>query len=140
MSGVRDLACRADLDALLAAFYGRAVVDPRLRPVFVDEMQLDLAVHLPVIAAFWEQVLFRTGSYGGRTMEVHRRIHERIPLTEAHFDRWLELWQSSVDAMFAGPVAEQAKTHATRMASVFQRNLSAEPTPRSLPLVRAVVT
>lgn len=132
-----DIAGRADLDALLTAFYGQALADPVLRPVFVDEMRLDLDEHLPVIAAFWEHVLFRTGAYSGRTMDVHRRIHQRIPLTAVHFDRWLALWQASVDQLFAGPVAEQAKAHAVRMAGVFLRNLAAPPALRSLPLAPA---
>lgn len=132
-----DIADRADLDALLVAFYGRALADPVLRPVFVDVMRLDLDEHLPVIASFWEHVLFRTGAYSGRTMDVHRRIHQRIPLTEVHFGRWLQLWRITVDEMFARPVAEQAKAHATRMASVFLRNLSTAPEPRSLPLAPA---
>lgn len=131
---MRDIAGRPDLDELLAAFYGQALADPVLRPVFVDEMRLDLDAHLPVIAAFWEHVLFRTGTYSGRTMDVHRRIHQRIPLTAAHFDRWLELWHASVERLFAGPVADQAKAHAGRMAAVFQRNLAAPATPGSLPL------
>jgi hemoglobin len=122
---------------LLTDFYQQALADPVLRPVFVDEMHLDLEQHLPVIVAFWEQVLFRTGTYSGRTMDVHRRVHQRIPLTAAHFDRWLELWQANVDGLFAGPVTEQAKAHAARMAAVFLRNLVAPPAPRSLPVVAA---
>ena len=35
---MRDITGRADLDALLAAFYGRAFADPLLRQVFVDEL------------------------------------------------------------------------------------------------------
>ncbi len=131
---MHDIAGRADLDALLIAFYGQALADPVLRPVFVDEMRLDLDDHLPVIAAFWEHVLFRTGTYSGRTMDVHRRIHQRIPLTAAHFARWLGLWNASVDRLFAGPAADQAKAHAARMATAFQRSLAAPTGPRSLPL------
>jgi hemoglobin len=134
---MRDIAGRADLDELLTAFYSQALADPVLRPVFVDEMRLDLREHLPVIAAFWEQVLFRTGEYSGQTMDVHRRVHQRIPLTSTHFDRWLELFQASVDRLFTGPVTDQAKAHAARMAAVFLRNLAAPPNPRSLPLVPA---
>lgn len=134
---MRDIACRADLDELLRAFYGQALADPVLRPVFVDEMHLDLDVHLPVIADFWEQVLFRTGSYSGATMDVHRRVHERIPLSATHFDRWLELWQRTVDELHAGPVAELAKARAGRMASVFLRNLSTPPAGRPLALLPA---
>lgn len=131
---MRDIADRGDLDGLLTAFYGQALADPVLRPVFVDEMRLDLDEHLPVIAAFWEHVLFRTGTYSGRTMDVHRRVHQRIPLTAAHFDRWLTLWHATVDRLHAGPVADEAKAHAARMAAVFQRNLAAPSAPRSLPL------
>lgn len=130
-----DVAGRAGIDALLAAFYGHALADPVLRPVFVDEMRLDLDEHLPVIGAFWEHVLFRTGGYSGGTMEVHRRVNRRIPLTEDRFDRWLELWTASVDGLFDGPVAEQAKAHASRMAIAFVRALAAPP--RSLAVVPA---
>ena len=126
---MHDIAERDDLDRLLVRFYSAVLVDPVLRPVFVDEMRLDLDEHLPVIGAFWEHVVFRTGEYSGQTMEVHRRVHQRIPLTGTHFARWLELWQASVDALFAGAVAEQVKAHAARMASVFLRNLAAPPAP-----------
>lgn len=130
-----DIAGRADVDALLSAFYLQTLTDPVLRPVFVDEMRLDLDEHLPVIAAFWDRVLFQAGTYSGRTMDVHRRVHRRIPLTAAHFDRWLVLWRATVDGLFAGPVAEQAKAHAARMAAVFVRNLAVPPAARLLPLV-----
>jgi hemoglobin len=70
-------------------------------------------------------------------MDVHRRVHQRIPLTQAHFDRWLALWRDSVDRRYAGPSAEQAKAHTARMASVFLRNLTAPTVPGSLPLVPA---
>jgi hemoglobin len=137
---VGDLSGRADLDDLLARFYGQALTDAVLRPVFVDVMRLDLDEHLPVIGAFWEQVLFQSGAYSGSTMAAHRRVHDRIPLTGRHFARWLELWQRTVDELFAGPVADRAKAHAARMAAVFLRNLSAGAPPRSLLLVPAAPT
>ena len=124
MDTLPDLAGAEDLEVLLEAFYRRVLDDDVLRPVFVDVMQLDLERHLPVITAFWEKVLFQTGGYRGQAMEVHRRIHARVPLTAEHFQRWLELWHENLRASFSGPVADRAAAHAERMAAVFLRTLT----------------
>lgn len=118
-----DLSTRKDLEHLLRTFYVRALDDPLLRHVFIDVVDLDLEAHLPRITDFWQVVLFNTGTYDGRAMEVHRRIHQRVPLTKAHFTRWLELWREAVTDHYAGPIADQAVVHATRMAAVFLRSL-----------------
>jgi hemoglobin len=132
---VEDLTGRDDVERLLRAFYGRALVDELLGHVFVDVVHMDLEEHLPVITDFWMKVLFDEGTYSGRTMEVHRRIHRRVPLTEAHFARWLELWDATVAEGFDGPVAAASVSHAHRMAAVFLRHLAAVAPPRSLPVV-----
>jgi len=131
-----DITGRGDLELLLRDFYARAFDDDLLRHVFVDVVHMDLEQHLPAIVDFWQKVLFNTGTYSGQAMEVHRRVHKRIPLTEQHFTRWLQLWRASLNEGFSGPVAERADAHATRMASVFLRNLTGAPAhPRSLPVV-----
>lgn len=132
---VVDLAGRDDLERLLRDFYSRAFEDELLRHVFVDVVHMDLEEHLPKIVDFWQKVLFNTGTYDGRVMEVHRRVHGRVPLTPAHFSRWLELWRASLDAGFAGPVTDQADAHAQRMAAVFLRNLTTPEPARSLSVV-----
>ena len=129
---MRDLSTEEDLEVLLRDFYGRAFADPLLREVFVDVVHMDLEEHLPVIVAFWQKVLFDSGTYSGRTMEVHRRVHQRIPLNEEHFSRWLELWHGAL-GRFSGPVADRAAAHATRMATGLLKSLSAPP--RELPLL-----
>ena len=48
-----DITDRADLDALLHAFYGCALNDELLGPVFASAA-MHLALHLPHIATFWE--------------------------------------------------------------------------------------
>jgi hemoglobin len=132
---VADIRTRDDVELLLRDFYGRVFQDPLLRHVFVDVAHMDLEQHLPVLVGFWQKVLFNTGSYDGRAMEVHRRIHSRSPLTGEHFTRWLRLWREALDACFCGPVTEQADAHARRMAAVFLRNLTRTEPRRSLPVV-----
>lgn len=120
MADIRD---RRDIDGLLRAFYDDVFGDALLRPIFVDIAHMDLEAHLPVLGDFWEKVLFDSAVYNGRAMEVHRRLHRRVPLTAEHFDRWVAIWGQTVDAEFAGPVAEQAKGHAARIAIAIRRNL-----------------
>lgn len=133
---MNDIASRADLESLLRSFYDRALLDPLLRRVFVEVAHMDLDAHLPIICDFWNRVLFNEGVYNGRTMHVHRQLHSLHTLHQAHFDRWLQLWNEALDDNFEGPVTEQARRHAARMAAVFLRQLNeARPVLRPLRIV-----
>lgn len=118
-----DLAGRSDIDVLLRDFYGRVFDDPLLAHIFLEVAHMDLEEHLPRIGDFWEKVLFNTAEYDGRALLVHRRINGLEPFTSAHFARWLELWDDAVNRRYDGPVAEQAQSHAARIAVAFKRNL-----------------
>lgn len=118
-----DVRNRSDIDLLLRGFYGQVFADAFLGRVFVDVAHMDLEAHLPEIGNFWEKVLFNTSEYDGQAMQVHRRLDQLEPLTPAHFTRWLELWDQTLTALYDGPVAEQARAHAARIAVAFQRNL-----------------
>ena len=124
-----DIRGRSDIDGLLRSFYVRAFAAPLLARVFVDVAHMDLEEHLPVIGDFWEKVLFNTAEYNGRAMAVHRGLHRLEPLTAEHFTQWLELWCATVDERHAGPVADQAKRHAARIAVAIERNVKGEEWP-----------
>lgn len=111
-----DICSRDDIDALLYAFYGRALADDVLAPVFTAG-KLDLAVHLPRIGDFWEVTLLHVGSYAGAPIRLHRELVKSAGLRARHFDRWLALWQATVTELYAGPVADRAADHAVRMAA-----------------------
>jgi hemoglobin len=40
-----------------------------------------------------------------------------------HFQRWLDIWEGTVDDLFAGPKAIQAKVQAGRIAGSISRRL-----------------
>ena len=126
---MRDLQTRADIDALLREFYRRVFDDELLRHVFVDVAHMNLEQHLPAIGDFWQKVLLNTGVYSGQAMSVHRRLHQREPLTPAHFQRWLDHWIQTVDERHAGPVAAAARSHALRIADALRRNLAGDLAP-----------
>ncbi|MFJ4989315.1 group III truncated hemoglobin [Streptomyces sp. NPDC088732] len=120
----RDLTGRPDVEALVSAFYGRAFADPLIGPVFTDVAKMDLAAHMPVMCDFWESVLFAAGLYRRNALHPHLALHRLAPLGPAHFDRWLALWTTTVDALYRGEKAELAKTQAQRIAGSLLRRLN----------------
>ena len=122
-----DIASRADIDALMVTFYGRAMTDPLIGPLFTDVAQLDLAHHLPVIGDFWESTLFGTGVYarhGRNPLLVHLDLDRKATLEPQHFQRWLALFTASVDSSFAGLRAEYAKQRGRAIAQRMQQFLT----------------
>jgi hemoglobin len=49
--------------------------------------------------------------------------HATMELEEEHFERWMNLFNETVNTHFDGPVAEDAKTRAGIMASMFMHKL-----------------
>jgi hemoglobin len=126
---LRDIEDRSDCERLVRAFYGRALEDPIIGWLFVDVARLDLEAHVPAITSFWETILLGQRSYSGGAFRPHAALHAKAGLRAGHFARWLALWRSTVDELFAGERAELAKTHAQRVADAFQKRLQAHPAP-----------
>lgn len=129
-----DIDTREDCERLVRAFYARAMSDPMIGYLFVDVAKLDLEAHVPRITSFWETILLGARSYGGGAFGPHVRVHAQSPIRGGHFARWLELWTTTVDELFAGQRAELAKSHARRVASAFHGRLqNYAPPPRQAP-------
>jgi hemoglobin len=116
VSELRDLRDE-DLLGLLTDFYARVERDELLAPYFAA---VDMAEHMPRIADFWSTMIFHTGRYSGNAF----RPHLAMPgLTAAHFARWLETLEATVDAHAAGPAAEHMKALGHRIAFNMQMRL-----------------
>jgi len=110
-----DLGGPEDVSTLIAAFYAKARYDPALAHFFTH---VDWAHHTPRLEAFWNMLLFGDRTYQGDPMAPHLALHQRLPMEAAHFQRWVELFISTVDEHFAGPKAEEAKQRAGSIAGV----------------------
>ena len=119
-----DIREAADIDRLMAAFYGRLLDDPIIGFFFTEISPIDLERHLPIVSAFWQQQLLGRPGYNGQTFAVHRHLHQRCPLLPEHFHRWLFLFEASVDTLFQGPTADAAKRRAQRIAASLQEALA----------------
>ena len=121
---MRDLVDRQDVEALVEGFYREVLADSLLGPIFTEVARIDLTRHLPIMADFWETVLFAAGTYQRNALQVHRALHAKTPLGEVQFARWLELWEEAVRGRFAGEKADLALIQAHRMAGSIERRLA----------------
>jgi hemoglobin len=135
-----DIEDRSDCERLVRSFYGRALTDPVIGWIFVDVARLDVEAHVPQIASFWETVLLGARSYRGGAFRPHAALHARVRLRGGHFERWLWLWRTTVDDLFAGERAELAKAHAQRVAQAFHARLQATSLPAPMPADVLAVT
>lgn len=117
----RDLSGAGDVQQLIDAFYTKARPDPLLTHFFMD---VDWPRHTPRIVAFWNAILFGDTTYQGDPMSAHIQLHRRLPMEQRHFDRWLELFTGTVNELYAGPKAEEAKNRARSIAAVMAHKVT----------------
>ena len=116
-----DIESRADIERLLHEFYEIVPHDPEIGHHFDG---LDLEHHIPIIADFWEKVLFGSPVYFNNPLLIHQKLHERSPLEPEHFIRWVGIFCQTVDNLFAGETAEAAKTRARAIADSLDQRLN----------------
>jgi len=120
---MRDITTREDISIIMTEFYDRILLDPALRPIFVDVAHIDLPRHLPMIIDFWESILLGTGSYQGNVMALHVDLNRKFPLTNVHFELWLHHLTATVKEHFAGETAELMLVRAQSIATVMRIKL-----------------
>ena len=113
---LNDISTERDIKALVDSFYDRVNRDEILRPIFNDIARVDWDHHLPTMYAFWTKMLFRTGEYKGQPWPKHAVL----PLKKEQFERWVKLFCHTVDSLFEGPKAREAKSAALSIADTFQ--------------------
>jgi len=118
-----DIQNRADIEQLIRAFYQKILADEQLNFIFTEIAQLDLEAHFPHLFDFWENVLLAPNHYRKNVLQIHLDLNKKIPLTAQHFQLWLGHFYQTVDALFVGNVAQQAKNKALSIATVMQTKL-----------------
>lgn len=120
---MQDIQTREDLEQLLWAFYRKLLQDPAISYIFTDVAKINLETHMPSLTDFWEQMLLERNGYRKNVMQIHLDLNAEELLTQEHFAIWLNHFNSTMDEMFAGEIAENAKTRALSTATVMQIKL-----------------
>ena len=125
MTDRKDITSAADVTRLITAFYTRVRPDPVIGHFFTE---LDFETHIPRIVSFWTMIHFGDATYQGNPMAPHMQLDRRMPMEQAHFDRWLLLFDTTVDELFFGPKADEAKQRARTIAGVMLHKVKARRT------------
>ena len=108
-----------DIKLLVDAFYHKVKEDELLGPIFNERIQDRWPIHLEKMYRFWQTVLLEEYTYNGRPFPPHAQL----PVGPEHFTRWLALFTQTVDELFSGEKAREAKWRADKMATIFMAKI-----------------
>jgi len=120
----KDIETRADIEQLIIAFYEKVKQDKTIGFIFTEVVPINWAHHIPVIVDFWESILLDNPLYKKNAMEVHYDLNKKVPLQKEHFESWMHLFVSTVDELFEGKIANEAKIRAKSIAAVMLFKMS----------------
>jgi hemoglobin len=119
-----DIQNRGDIESVLKAFYTRVFGDELIGHFFTEVVPLNLEEHLPLIADFWESIVFGKTAYQKNVMEVHRHIHHLSSIKKEHLDRWVSIFTQTIDEHFEGGNATLMKQRARSVATLMDIKLN----------------
>ncbi len=86
---------------LVECFYEAIRGDDLLGPIFTKHVA-DWPPHLARMKDFWASVTLESGRFRGNPMVKHIAVGG---LDQSHFDRWLQLWEETVENVVPDPKA-----------------------------------
>lgn len=119
MAAKTDITNIDDIKILVDNFYQQVQQDGLLGPIFLGAIK-NWPHHLGKMYRFWQTVLLDEHTYAGSPFPPHAHM----PINETHFTRWLQLFHATVDRLFAGKIADEAKWRSEKMAAMFQHKIA----------------
>jgi hemoglobin len=119
MDEKKDIEGLEDIKVLVDDFYDRIRADELLAPIFNFRLSTHWVPHLEKMYTFWNAALFGVKGYNGNPFMKHATME----LDPKHFERWISMFNQTIDKHFQGPLAEEAKIRAAVMASMFMFKL-----------------
>lgn len=111
-----DIQTRADIEILVNTFYTKVRANSILGYIFDDVAKINWDTHLPKMYTFWASIVLGEQSYSGNPMLKHIDLSRQTPLSEREFSEWLTVFTQTVDDLYLGPNAEEAKLRAANIA------------------------
>lgn len=119
MAGQAEILSLEDIKLLVDTFYDRIREDELLGPIFDERIQDRWPIHLEKMYKFWQTVLLQEHTYFGSPFPPHAQL----PVGHEHFAAWLALFNKTVDDLFTGEKATEAKWRAQKMAELFEAKI-----------------
>lgn len=112
----RQLLDIEDVKLLVDSFYTKVKDDELLAPIFNLKIDNRWPEHLQKMYTFWQTTLLGEHTYFGSPFPPHAQL----PVDNRHFKQWISLFDQTVDELFTGDKAEEAKWRAGKMAEMFE--------------------
>ena len=109
-----------DIKLLVDTFYERIRESELLGPIFNERIQDRWSIHLEKMYKFWQTVLLQEHTYFGSPFPPHAQL----PVGHEQFAVWLALFNKTVDDLFTGEKATEAKWRAEKMAELFEAKIA----------------
>jgi hemoglobin len=109
----------AMIERLVRGFYAKVRADAVLAPIFEARIA-DWEPHLQRMCAFWSSVALMTGRYHGTPMVKHMPL----PVDAAHFDRWLDLFETTAQEICPPEAAAHFVERARRIAASLELGIA----------------
>lgn len=119
----KDIETREDVIQLVDVFYDKIRKNDILGYIFDEVAKINWAEHLPVMYSFWASILLGERSFSGNPMQKHISLAQITSMTEKEFSEWLTIFFATVDELFQGEVAEEAKARAQNIARLMLVNI-----------------
>ncbi|MBX9889324.1 MAG: group III truncated hemoglobin [Flavobacteriaceae bacterium] len=115
-----DISTLEDIKSLVDTFYGHVQKDNFIGPIFNSKIGENWPDHLEKMYRFWQTILLEVHTYSGSPFPPHKHL----PIDKAHFERWMKLFTETVDTLYQGPIADEAKLRAKNMAEMFNYKIN----------------
>lgn len=112
----KDIEDKNDIVLLVNSFYNAVQENEILGFIFNDVAKINWDEHLPRMYAFWTSMLLNEHLFSGNPMEKHITLSRITSMTEIQFNEWLLLFTTTVDKLFKGEIANEAKFRAGNIA------------------------
>lgn len=126
----KDITHLDDIKLLVNTFYDNIRKDALLKDIFEGIIEDRWPAHLEKMYRFWQTVLLEEHTYLGSPFPPHAQM----PIGPAHFARWKVLFFETVDGLFSGEVADEAKWRADKMAEMFLSKIEYYKNANVIPL------
>lgn len=115
-----DITSQTEIKVLVDTFYNKVQQNKVLAPIFNDVAKINWDEHLPKMYSFWGSLLLQEHSYNGNPMKIHVELSKITPMSAEEFSEWINLFNQTVNELFEGATAEEAKTRAANIARLMQ--------------------